>query len=58
MRSACHMCGRLMVVPNVAGKRVVRHVLFDTNYWKSFVHARLAVPMGDPSCLSLFGRNP
>jgi len=52
------MCGRLMVVPNVAGKRVVRHVLFDTNYWKSFVHARLAVPMGDPSCLSLFGRNP
>jgi len=43
-------------VPLVAGKRAVRHVLFDTNYWKSFVHARLAVPMGDPGCLSLFGR--
>jgi len=40
-----------------AGKnRQVRHVTFDTNYWKSFVHARLAVPMGDPGCLSLFGR--
>jgi hypothetical protein len=26
----------------------------DINYWKSFVHARLAVPMGDPGCLSLF----
>ena len=36
----------------------MRHVVFDTNYWKSFVHARLAVPMGDPGCLSLFGRKP
>ena len=34
-------------IPNVQGKRAVRHVVFDTNYWKSFVHARLAVPMGD-----------
>jgi len=32
-------------VPNVRGKRAVRHVIFDTNFWKSFVHARLAVPM-------------
>jgi hypothetical protein len=45
-------------VPVVTGKRSVRHVLFDTNYWKSFVHARLAVPMGDPGCLSLFGSRP
>ena len=45
-------------IPVVAGKRAVRHVVFDTNYWKSFVHARLAVPMGDPGCLSLFGRKP
>jgi phage terminase large subunit GpA-like protein len=43
-------------IPLVAGRRSVRHSLFDTNYWKSFVHARLAVPMGDPGCLSLFGR--
>jgi hypothetical protein len=41
-------------VPNVQGKRAVRYTLIDTNYWKSFVHARLAVPMGDPGCLSLF----
>jgi phage terminase large subunit GpA-like protein len=45
-------------VPVVAGKRAVRHIVFDTNYWKSFVHARLAVPMGDPGCLSLFGSKP
>ncbi len=43
-------------IPVITGKRAVRHVVFDTNYWKSFVHARLAVPMGDPGCLSLFRR--
>ncbi len=45
-------------IPNTAGKRQVRHVLIDTNYWKSFVHARFAVNMGDPGCLSLFGHDP
>ncbi|MCC6320045.1 MAG: phage terminase large subunit family protein [Phycisphaerales bacterium] len=45
-------------VPVVTGKRAVRHVLFDTNFWKSFVHARLAVPMGDPGGLSLHGQKP
>ena len=43
-------------IPNVRGKRAVRHVIFDTNWWKSFVHARLAVAMGDRGCLSLFGK--
>lgn len=45
-------------VPSVTGKRAVRHVIYDTNYWKSFVHARLAVAMGDPGCLSLFAAKP
>jgi hypothetical protein len=45
-------------IPVVTGKRAVRHILFDTNYWKSFVHARLGVPMGDLGCLSLFGHKP
>jgi len=45
-------------IPNVRGKRAIRHVLYDTNYWKSFIHARLAVPMGDRGCLSLYGRDP
>ena len=44
-------------IPNTIGRRQVRHVLIDTNYWKTFVHARLAVAMGDPGCLSLFGRD-
>ena len=44
--------------PTSRARRAVRHVVFDTNYWKSFVHARLAVPMGDRGCLSLFGDQP
>ncbi|MCG3181855.1 MAG: hypothetical protein BIFFINMI_04290 [Phycisphaerae bacterium] len=44
-------------IPNVQGRRQVRYVLIDTNYWKSFAHARLAVTMGDRGCLSLFGRS-
>ncbi len=46
------------MVPNVAGKRAIRHVIYDTNYWKSFIHARLAVPKGDNGSLTLFGRLP
>ena len=45
-------------IPNVQGRRQVRHVLIDTNYWKSFIHARLSVAMADPGCLSLFGHKP
>ncbi len=45
-------------IPSVHGKRAIRHVIFDTNWWKSFVHARLAVAIGDRGCLSLFGNNP
>ena len=44
-------------IPNVHGRRQVRHVLIDTNYWKSFIHARLAVAIGDIGCMSLFGRD-
>lgn len=46
------------MMPNVAGKRAVRHVIYDTNFWKSFVHTRLSVMLGDRSCLSLYGRRP
>jgi len=35
-----------------------RHVAFEANSWKSFVHARLATLSGDKSALSLFGRKP
>jgi len=43
-------------IPNVMGRRVVRHVTYDTNFWKSFIHGRLAVATGDQGALTLFGR--
>ena len=46
------------MIPNVAGKRAIRHVIYDTNYWKSFIHARLGISLGDNGCLSLYGRIP
>ena len=46
------------MIPNVAGKRAIRHVIYDTNYWKSFIHARLGISIGDKGCLSLYGRIP
>lgn len=33
-------------------------MVFDANYWKSFIHAGLAAPIGDRGCLSLFGEKP
>jgi phage terminase large subunit GpA-like protein len=57
-RRAGDRVGHNWRMPNVAGKRAVRHVVYDTNFWKSFVHARLAVAMGDRGCLSLFGDSP
>ena len=42
-------------IPSVMGKRAVRHVSFDTNFWKSFVHARLVVAIGDQGSLTLYG---
>ena len=45
-------------LPSIHGKRAIRHVIYDANYWKSFVYARLAVAMGDPGGLSLFGKRP
>ncbi len=45
-------------MPNVQGKRAIRHAVFDANFWKTFIHARLAVPMGERGCLSLFGDRP
>ena len=46
------------MMPNVAGKRAIRHVIYDSNFWKSFIHARLAVALGDKGSLSLYGRIP
>jgi len=50
--------GHHWYVPNVSRTRELRHVQFDTNYWKTFVHARLATAPGDRGCLTFFGKSP
>jgi hypothetical protein len=39
-------------------RREVRHISFDSNFWKTFVHNRLTVALGDAGCLSLYGAKP
>jgi hypothetical protein len=43
-------------VPPLKRSRPTRHVLYDTNYWKSFIHARWVTAIGDPASLTLYGR--
>jgi hypothetical protein len=57
-RRAGDRVGHNWRIPNVRGRRAVRHVVYDTNFWKSFIHARLAVAHGDRGCLALFGDRP
>ena len=40
------------------GEGGIRHVLTDVNHWKTFVHARLVVAIGDKGSLSFFGKDP
>jgi phage terminase large subunit GpA-like protein len=50
--------GHHWYVPNVSRTSELRHAMIDTNYWKSFIHARFATAPGDPGALTLFGKSP
>ncbi len=43
-------------LPVVKGTRSIRHVVFDTNWWKSFVHERWRSAKGEAGSLTLWGR--
>lgn len=45
-------------IPALTGRRAVKHIVFDTNFWKSFVHARLSASIGESGCLTLYGTSP
>jgi len=45
-------------LPSTHGKRMIRHIVYDTNYWKSFIYSRLAISLGDKGGLTLFGKDP
>ena len=45
-------------IPAASGRRAVKHVAFESNYWKSIVANQLIAPLGSRGCISIFGRNP
>jgi phage terminase large subunit GpA-like protein len=45
-------------IRSMEGRKAVRSVLFDSNWYKSFLHNRLRVPPGGKSGLALFGDKP
>ena len=49
--------GHEWYIPTVRGTREFPHLLFDANWWKTFVTRALAIPPGDPGALRLFGRS-
>lgn len=54
-RRSGEMLGHHWMLPAIKNKRAIRHALIDVNYWKSFLHSRLAVSRGDRGGLTLWG---
>jgi len=50
--------GHNWYIPNVSRSSEFRHVAFDANFWKTFIHARLATLAGDKGALTLVGKKP
>jgi len=50
--------GQGWLVSSVREGRSVRHVVIDTNFWKTFAASRFQTPMGDKGCLTLWGKKP
>lgn len=45
-------------LPPPAPGRATRYVLFDANWWKTYLIRRLQTPLGQKGALTLFGTNP
>lgn len=41
----------------ISQQRHIRYIVFDANFWKSWVYSRLETPIGERGCLSLPGSN-
>jgi len=54
-RKKGELIGDAWMIPSVKGTRELRHVVIDTNTWKTNAQARLGIPVGDPGAISLFG---
>lgn len=50
----CREMGLHWWIPKESPQAVIQ---IDTNFWKTFVHTRLATTVGDPGALTLYGRS-
>lgn len=57
-RKSGEVHGEAWYMPNVKRTREFRHVLYDTNYWKTFVHSRFGTTPGDKGSMTLWGKDP
>ncbi|HUU30863.1 MAG TPA: terminase gpA endonuclease subunit, partial [Phycisphaerae bacterium] len=48
--------GHYWWIPSPRGSGEMRHVRTDVNYWKSFIHARLAAGIADAGSLTFWGK--
>lgn len=48
--------GEHWYMPQTKGTREFPYVAIDTNYWKSFIHAALLTPAGDPGAMTIYGQ--
>ena len=55
-RGAGEKVGQGWRVPKPDDPRDPRHIAWDTNFYKSFFHARMSTAMGDPGGFTLFGK--
>jgi len=53
-KNAGDIPGHYWRIPASTSKSGTRHVLYDVNYWKSFVNTSLIAPPGERGCIQLF----
>lgn len=50
--------GEEWIVPRARGRNALRHLIHDTNHWKSAVQNRWKSPIGQPGCLTIYQGKP
>lgn len=56
-RAAGETYGHNWYYPSNRKTRAVRHIIYDTNYWKTFLYNRIQTKIGDSGCFTIFGDN-
>lgn len=54
-RKAGETHGHNWYYPNNRNQRAVRYVVYDSNYWKTFIYHRLLTSVGDSGSFEIFG---